>query len=134
MPTDLSIAQLAAIRSVIDIPIDVYIESPDDLGGFVRHYEIAEIIRVAAPVYVKFGLKNSPFIYPSGSHLAEVANALARERVRRAQIGLDLLAREYPEATTSKLGADGLAIPEPPSGSTRRPPLRPASNFAPPTK
>jgi Peptidase family U32 len=119
VPTDMSIAQLAAIRSVIDIPIDVYVESPDDLGGFIRHYEIAEIVRVAAPVYVKFGLRNSPFIYPSGSHLEQVAATLARERVRRAQIGLDILTREFPEAKTSKLGAEGLAVPAPPQTSTQ---------------
>ena len=114
VPADITIAQLAAVRSVVDIPLDIYIESPDDLGGFVRHYEIAEIVRVAAPVYVKFGLRNSPFIYPSGSHIQATTIALARERVRRAQIGLDILHREYPEATTSALGADGLALPEVP--------------------
>ncbi len=131
VPTDLSISQLAAIRSVVDIPIDVYIESPDDLGGFVRHYEIAEIVRVAAPVYVKFGLKNSPFIYPSGSHLDDVASTLARERVRRARIGLDILARELPDAITSKRGADGLAVPEPPTGGSPRARLRPVAAMAP---
>jgi len=30
----------------------------------VRLYEIPEIIRVAAPVYIKFGLRNAPNIYP----------------------------------------------------------------------
>src|SRR4030065_660082 len=42
-PTDLSLAQLAAIRQAIDIPLDVYVEVPDDFGGFVRHYEIPEL-------------------------------------------------------------------------------------------
>jgi hypothetical protein len=111
VPTDLSLAQLAAIRAAIDIPLDVYVEAPDDQGGFVRHFEIAEIVRVAAPVYVKFGLRNSPNIYPSGTHLTPTAIALAKERVRRAEIGLGLLQRYYPDAVTSKLGADGLALP-----------------------
>ena len=35
----------------------------------------------------------------------------AKERVRRAEIGMDHLRRYYPEATTSELGAAGLAIP-----------------------
>ncbi|NKQ55936.1 hypothetical protein HFP15_23955 [Amycolatopsis sp. K13G38] len=111
VPTDLSLAQLAAIRSVIDIPIDIYIEAPDDLGGFLRHFEIAEIVRVAAPVYLKFGLRNAPNIYPSGTHLTPTAIALVRERVRRAEIGLELLERHYPEAVASKLPAEGLAVP-----------------------
>ena len=38
VPTDLSLAQLAAIRAVADLPLDVYVEVPDDFGGFVRHY------------------------------------------------------------------------------------------------
>ncbi|HEY3506275.1 MAG TPA: U32 family peptidase [Actinocatenispora sp.] len=112
VPTDLSLAQLAAIRAAIDIPMDIYLESPDDQGGFVRHYEIAEMVRVAAPVYLKFGLRNAPNIYPSGTHLATVATALGVERVRRAEIGLGLLARYAPDAVGSTLPAAGLAVPE----------------------
>jgi len=120
VPTDLSLAQLAAIRGAVDIPLDIYIESPDDQGGFVRHYEIAEIVRVAAPVYLKFGLRNAPNIYPSGTHLEATAIALGRERVRRARIGLDLLHRFYPDAVTSERAASGLAIPVPASAEATR--------------
>ncbi len=112
VPTDLTLPQIAAVRQAIDLPLDIYVEAPDDYGGFVRHYEIAELVRVAAPVYVKFGLRNAPNIYPSGTHLEPTAIALTRERVRRAKIGLDILRRYYPEATTSEKGAPGLAIPE----------------------
>ncbi|WP_115944813.1 U32 family peptidase [Amycolatopsis thermalba] len=113
VPTDLSLAQLAAIRAAVDLPLDVYIEAPDDLGGFVRHFEIAEIVRVAAPVYLKFGLRNAPNIYPSGTHLTPTAIALVRERVRRAEIGLELLHRHAPDAVGSTLPAAGLAVPGP---------------------
>ncbi|KAA5834394.1 U32 family peptidase [Saccharopolyspora hirsuta] len=112
VPTDLSTGQLAAIRAATDLPLDVYVEAPDDMGGFVRHFEIAEIVRVAAPVYVKFGLRNAPNIYPSGTHLTPTAVALGRERVRRARIGLDLLHRYAPEAVASQLAAEGLAVPQ----------------------
>jgi hypothetical protein len=111
VPTDTSLAELAAIRAAIDIPIDFYVESPDDLGGFVRHYEIAEIVRVAAPVYLKFGLRNQPNIYPSGTHLENTVVALAKERVRRAEIGLAMLKRYGPDSVASKRGATGIAIP-----------------------
>lgn len=103
VPTDLSLAQLAAIRAATAMPLDIYIEVPDDIGGFVRHYEIAEIVRVAAPVYLKFGLRNAPNIYPSGTHLESTAVALTRERLRRARLGLDLLRRLDPEAVMSPL-------------------------------
>jgi hypothetical protein len=110
-PTDLDLPMLAAIRAAVGLPLDIYVEVPDNFGGFVRHYEIPEIVRVAAPVYVKFGLRNAPDVYPSGSHLESTVIALSKERVRRAEIGLDLLRRYYPEAVQSELAAKGLALP-----------------------
>jgi hypothetical protein len=112
VPTDLDLPKLAAIRAAVDIPLDIYVEVPDGFGGFIRHYEIGEIVRLMAPVYVKFGLRNSPDIYPSGTHIENTVVALSRERVRRAEIGLAHLQRYYPEAVTSELGAPGLGIPE----------------------
>ena len=112
LPTDLTLAQIAAIRAAVDVPLDVYVESPDSLGGFVRLHELPELIRVASPVYVKFGLRNAPDVYPSGTHLDGVTVALSRERVRRARLGLDLLRRSGYEPTTSERGAQGLAVPD----------------------
>jgi hypothetical protein len=103
VPTDLSLAQLAAIRAATAMPLDIYIEVPDDIGGFIRHYEIAEIVRVTAPVYLKFGLRNAPNIYPSGTHLESTAVALTKERLRRAKLGLDLLRRLDPHTVMSPL-------------------------------
>ena len=111
LPTDLSLAQISAIRAAVGVPLDVYVEAPDNLGGFVRMHEIPELIRVGAPVYVKFGLRNAPDVYPAGSHLEATTVALSRERVRRARLGLELLARSGYEAKTSELGAPGLAVP-----------------------
>jgi Peptidase family U32 len=113
LPTDLSLAQIAAIRAAVDVPLDVYVEAPDNVGGFVRHHEIPELIRVAAPVYVKFGLRNAPDVYPAGTHLDSTTVALSRERVRRARLGMELLARSGFEPATSELGAEGLAVPTP---------------------
>jgi hypothetical protein len=111
LPTDLSLPQIAAIRAAVDVPLDVYVEAPDNVGGFVRHHEIPELIRVAAPVYVKFGLRNAPDVYPAGTHLDSTTVALSRERVRRARLGMELLARSGYEPTTSELAAEGLAVP-----------------------
>lgn len=102
-PTDLSLAQLAAIRAATTMPLDIYVEVPDDIGGFIRHYEIGELVRVCAPVYLKFGLRNAPNIYPAGTHLEATAIALTRERLRRARIGYDMLKRLYPDAVMSPL-------------------------------
>jgi hypothetical protein len=59
----------------------------------VRFYDIAELIRVAAPIHLKFGLRNAPDIYPAGRHIEQTAILSGRERVRRARLGLDMLAR-----------------------------------------
>ena len=116
LPTDLTLGQIAAIRAAIDAPLDIYVECPDNIGGFVRYHEIAEIVRVAAPVYLKFGLRGTVDPYPAGGHLGTTLVALSRERVRRARLGLDYLARAREEAgtfVTSRPGAIGLAVPVP---------------------
>ena len=91
--------------------MDLYIEGPDGLGGFMRYYEVPELVRVGAPLYLKFGLRNAPNIYPSGLHLQAAAVATGRERVRRAAIALELLARSGAEYRTSERGAVGLGVP-----------------------
>jgi hypothetical protein len=95
--TDLTVAQLAEVRAATTAPIDMYVEVPDDQGGHVRMYEVAEVVRVAAPVYLKMGLRNAPNIYPTGAHLASLASDLGRERVRRAELVLRLLAELAPD-------------------------------------
>lgn len=101
LPLDLSTAQMAAIRAAVDVPLDVYVEGADDFGGTVRYYEVAELVRVGAPLHLKFTVRNAPGIYPSGQHLEQVAVSTARERVRRASIGLAMLGRYYPDAVPS---------------------------------
>lgn len=110
-PTALTLARLASIRAAVDIPLDVYVEVPDDFGGFVRYYEIPEIIRVAAPAYIKLGIRNHPGLYPAGLHLEQLAVNLSRERVRRAQLAMQIIERYYPDAVMSRPGAADLGIP-----------------------
>lgn len=110
--SDLAIAQIGAIRQACKAVIDMYVEVPDGLGGFIRHYETPELIRVASPIYVKLGLRNSPDIYPYGTHIETTAVALSRERVRRARLVYDQIQRQAPGLKISKLGAKGLALPE----------------------
>ena len=110
VPSSLTLHKLAAIRQTIDIPIDLYVEVPDNFGGFLRYYEIPELIRVLAPVYIKFGLRNHPDVYPSGKQWESTNISLVRERVRRASIGMDIINRYCPDAIMSELGAEGLGI------------------------
>ncbi|GGY84618.1 hypothetical protein CP967_23875 [Streptomyces nitrosporeus] len=110
VPSDLTLAQFTEIRRVSAAPMDLYIEAPDDLGGYVRMYEVAELIRRGAPLYLKFGLAKAPGIYPYGRHLRELALTTARERVRRGRLALDLLARH---GADGDMAAPGSRLPGP---------------------
>jgi hypothetical protein len=105
LPIDLTLAQVAAVRAAVDVPLDVYVEGADDFGGTVRYYEVPDLVRVAAPVYLKFTVRNAPGIYPSGRHLETVALTTAQERVRRAAIGVAMLRRYYAAAVPSTSSA-----------------------------
>ncbi|MFI2782651.1 hypothetical protein [Streptomyces sp. ALB3] len=105
IPSDLTPAQFTEIRRVSRAPMDIYIEAPDDLGGYVRMYEVAELVRRGAPLYLKFGLSKSPGIYPYGQHLRELALSTAKERVRRGRLALDLLARHGADGGMAPLGS-----------------------------
>jgi hypothetical protein len=113
VPSDLTVSQIAEMRAVSTLPIDLYVETPDAMGGVVRGHEAADLIEVAAPMYLKFGLRNSRMLYPSGLHLTPDAVAIAREKVRRAEIALEWIARSELKLTQSGPGAPGLGIPEP---------------------
>ncbi|MFF0199640.1 hypothetical protein [Streptomyces sp. NPDC005017] len=105
VPSDLTLHHLTEIRRVSAAPMDMYLEAPDDLGGYVRMYEIAELIRRGAPLYLKFGLSRAPGIYPYGAHLRDLTLDTARERVRRGRLALDLLARHGADGGMAPLGS-----------------------------
>ncbi len=108
---DTSVGDLAAFRLATTAFLDLYIEAPDALGGFLRYHDLGEIVRVAAPVYTKFGLRNTPGMYPSGEHLSALVASSATERVRRARLGMEHLKRQYPDAVMSPVGEDTRGIP-----------------------
>ena len=111
IPSDLTIAQVAELRAAGSVAIDFYLETPDDLGGYVRNYDAAELIRVGAPIYLKFGLRNAPNIYPSGGHLAAAVADSARERVRRAHLCVQRLAEQGLLAARSPAGIRVMPMP-----------------------
>ncbi|SRR6266508_877101 len=113
--TDLTVPQLAELRAGSSAPLDIYLEAPDDQGGSVRFYDVADVVRTLAPVYLKFGIRNAPNIYPVGRHLQSVADDLGRERVRRAALALRLLGELAPDLVMAPPRGrhPDLAVPEP---------------------
>jgi hypothetical protein len=114
VPSDITIGQLAEMRAATAVPLDLYVEAPDAMGGVVRGHEAADLVAVAAPMYVKFGLRNSRLLYPSGLHLVHEAAAIAREKVHRAGVALEWMRRSGLDLIQSGPGAMGLGIPQPP--------------------
>ena len=113
LPTDLTLDELADMRAVCDLPLDLYVEAPDALGGVVRGEQMAELVAAAAPLYAKFGLRNSQALYPAGLHLEAAAAAIAREKVHRARVALEWLGRSGAQLVQSEPGAAGLGVPRP---------------------
>lgn len=105
IPGDLPVADLVAMREASRVPLDLYIESPDALGGFIRQHEAPEFIDRVGRLYVKFGLRNAPEMYPSGLHTRALTLAAARERVRRAALLLEDLERRGYTRLMSPKGA-----------------------------
>ena len=97
---DLSVAQIAAMRAAVGVPLDIYIEGPDDFGAPMRYYDVPEIVRTAAPVHLKFAVRNAASLYPYGGHLRQHLLDTARERVRRAALALQILDRLGPVGTS----------------------------------
>lgn len=52
---DIQLQMLSSMRQAVNIPIDIHTENPKSTGGFIRHYEVPEMIRIAAPIYLKTG-------------------------------------------------------------------------------
>ena len=94
---DLQIPMLASLRQAIDIPIDIHTENPKSTGGFIRHYEVPEMIKVASPVYLKTGGSVAKH------HSWDTTDKEARQRAKQVALVRDLIERFYPEAKQSKL-------------------------------
>ena len=84
---DLQIPMLASLRDAIDIPIDIHTENPKSTGGFIRHYEVPEMIKVASPKH----------------HSWDTTEKEARQRAKQVALIRDLIERYYPDAIMSKL-------------------------------
>lgn len=93
---DLSIPMIASIREAINIPIDIHTENPKSTGGFIRHYEVPKIIKVAAPVYLKTGGSVAK------SHNWDTTSKEAKERINQVILVKNMIERYYPEAIESK--------------------------------
>lgn len=92
---DIQMQMLSAIRAAIDIPIDIHTENPKSTGGFIRHYEVPEFIRVAAPIYLKTGGS------VAATHSWDTTEADAKKRAKQVALVKRVIETYYPEAIVS---------------------------------
>ncbi len=96
---DIQLQMLAAMRQAISIPIDIHTENPKSTGGFIRHYEVPEMIRVAAPLYLKTGGSVAQ------THSWDSTIDDARKRAKQVSLVYRMIREYYPEALISPKGS-----------------------------
>ena len=92
---DIQLQMLAAMRQAIDIPIDIHTENPESSGGFIRHYEVPEMIRVAAPIYLKTGGSVTK------THSWDSTEDDAKKRAKQVCLVKRMIDEYYPDAIQS---------------------------------
>ncbi len=92
---DIQVQMLAAMRAAVDIPIDIHTENPKSSGGFIRHYEVPDFIRVAAPVYLKTGGS------VAATHSYDTTADEARRRAKQVALVKRMIDEYYPESIVS---------------------------------
>ncbi|MBE6851035.1 MAG: peptidase [Ruminococcus sp.] len=96
---DIQMQMLSAMRQAIDIPIDIHTENPKSTGGFIRHYEVPEMIRIAAPIYLKTGGAVAK------THSWDTTNDDAKKRAKQVALVMRVIKEYYPEAIISEKGS-----------------------------
>jgi hypothetical protein len=96
---DLQLPMLSAMRQAIDIPIDLHTENPASSGGFIRHYEVPEMIRVTAPLYLKTGGSVAK------THGWDTTSAEAKQRAKQVSLVKRVIDSYYPDAVSSIKGS-----------------------------
>lgn len=96
---DIQLQMLASMRQAIDIPIDIHTENPASTGGFIRHYEVPEMIRVAAPIYLKTGGS------VAATHSWDTTVDDAKKRAKQVALVKRMIDTYYPEAVQSPKGS-----------------------------
>ncbi len=96
---DIQLQMMASMRAAIDIPIDIHTENPKSTGGFIRHYEVPEMIRIAAPIYLKTGGS------VAATHSWDSTESDAKQRAKQVSLVKRMIDQYYPEAVQSPKGS-----------------------------
>ena len=92
---DIQLQMLGAMRKAIDFPIYIHTENPTSSGGFIRHYEVPDMIKVAAPIYLKTGGSVAK------THSWDTTVDDAKKRAKQIVLVKRVIDQYYPEAVMS---------------------------------
>jgi len=110
---DLTLPQLASIRKVVDLPLDVHIQLWTSMGGYNRIYETPDIARVTSPCYFKMEPGPGLGMYMPWGTSEDGLAELAREKIRSVKNIIELIEDTQPGLKLSKQGAEDLRVPLP---------------------
>ena len=96
---DIQLQMLSALRQAVDCPIDIHTENPKSTGGFIRHYEVPEMIRIASPIYLKTGGSVAQ------THSWDSTTEDAKKRAKQIVLVKRMIDQYYPEAIGSLKGS-----------------------------
>lgn len=96
---DIQLQMLAAMRQAVNCPLDIHTENPKSTGGFIRHYEVPEMIRIAAPIYLKTGGS------VAAAHSWDSTVEDAKKRAKQCLLVKRMVDEYYPEAMESPKGS-----------------------------
>jgi len=110
---DLTLPMFAAVRKVVDLPMDVHVYLFDSFGGHNRMWECAEIARVCSPCYFKIepGPSVSTLYKPWTSE--DSLAAMARDKVRYGMTIKEMIDSINPGLKLSPQGPEDLSVPKP---------------------
>jgi hypothetical protein len=91
---------LASMRQAIDIPIDLHTENPESSGGFIRHYEVPEMITSGMS---RLSERRADRLLKS--HSWDTSDSEAKKRAKQVLLVKRMIDQYYPEALASARGA-----------------------------
>lgn len=112
---DVDMAMLATFRQATDVPLDVFSDTAGAAGGMIRTYDVPEMIRVGAPVYIKGGAVSQP----QQNHLPSTTEV--EERMKQVRCVVEMIQRAAPHARPVDRAEPTLAIP---AGTPAHEPVR----------
>ena len=112
---DMPLAMISGFRKASALPMDIHANNPEQTGGFVRTYDVPEMVRVAAPLYVKTGN------VAVSHHSIMVDDGAGLRMAREIALSVQHIEKYLPEAIQSKPGAAGTAVPQKASAAVKTP-------------